>query len=61
MFTSLSSALAALSSFSLDLSEGTDCKADMAEIAADMANTAEERAAAKAILAGWNDSDFMSA
>ena len=61
MFTSLSSALAALSSFNLDLSEGTDCKADLAEITADRANTEEERAAAKAILAGWNDSDFMGA
>lgn len=60
-FFSLSSALAVLSSFSLDFSEGTDCKADLAEIAADTTNTEAEIAAAKAILAGWNDSDFMGA
>lgn len=60
-FFSLSSALAVLSSFSLDFSEGTDCKSDLTAIVADPANTEEEVSAAKAILAGWNDSDFMSA
>ena len=62
-FSSFSSALAALSSFSLSLglSEGTDCKAELAAIAADPANTSEERTAARAILAGWNDEDFMAA
>jgi len=56
----MSAALLVLSAFSFDISEGTDCKADLAAIAADPANTAEERAAARAILAGWNDADFMA-
>ena len=56
----LSAAILALSAFSLDFSEGCDCKADLAAIIADRGNTAEEIAAAKAILAGWNDADFMA-
>ena len=56
----MSAALLVLSSFSLDISEGTDCKAELAAIAADSTNTAAERAAARAILAGWNDEDFMA-
>jgi hypothetical protein len=59
-FSSISSALSALSAFDLDFSEGTDCRADLAAIAADPTNTAEERAAARAILANWSNQDFWA-
>ena len=59
-FSSITSARAALSAFDLDFSEGTDCKADLAAIAADSTNTAEERAAARSIINNWNNADFWA-